>query len=70
MALSHTPTFALHEFAVQRRHDGWHYWPYGHKDRVKGPYSSEFSVCLMIARELRKELLKRNVPLQQTAAAA
>jgi hypothetical protein len=29
--------------------DDWH-----------GPYSSEHSVCLMIARSLRKELMKRD----------
>jgi hypothetical protein len=61
-------TFALREWTVEHRSAGWFYWrTYGEKV-PKGPYTSEFSVCLMIARELRKELLKRN-PAPVDAAA-
>jgi len=36
-------------------------------DTWHGPYSSESSVCLMIARQLKKELLRRdNCPREPT----
>jgi hypothetical protein len=54
-------TYALREWTVEHRPKGWYFWKtYGEKDEVKGPYGSEHSVCLMIARELRKELVKRD----------
>jgi hypothetical protein len=33
---------------------------HGDKHEWRGPYSSEISVTLMIARELRKEITKRH----------
>jgi hypothetical protein len=54
-------TYALAGFTVEKRAKGWHYWrTYGDKDDVKGPYSSTSSVSLMIARELKRELTKRD----------
>ncbi len=54
-------TYSLGTFSVELRAKGWHYWPtYGDKENVKGPYSSIASVTLMIARELKRELTKRD----------
>jgi hypothetical protein len=42
----------------------WYYWKsarYGDKEERKGPYSSLASVTLMIARQLRKEVQRRDV---------
>jgi hypothetical protein len=48
-------------FTVELRSKGWHYWrTYGDKEDIKGPYSSMSSVTLMIARELKRELSKRD----------
>jgi hypothetical protein len=53
--------YALKEFTVEQRARGWFYRPtYGSDTEWKGPYSSEFSIALMIARQLRKEIIKRN----------
>jgi hypothetical protein len=54
-------TYALKEFTVERRVKGWYFWrTYGGKDDLKGPYGSVASVSLMIARELKKEITKRD----------
>ena len=54
-------TYALKEFTVECRVKGWYFWrTYGGKDDIKGPYSSMASITLMIARELRKEIAKRD----------
>jgi hypothetical protein len=61
-------TYALAGFTVERRTKGWHFWrTYGDKGDVKGPYSSTASVSLMIARELKKELTKRDAPYSMEA---
>jgi hypothetical protein len=53
-------TYALKEFTVEQRPKGWYYWrTYGDKHEAKGPYSSMASVTLMIARELKREITKR-----------
>jgi hypothetical protein len=53
--------YALAGFTVELRAKGWHYWPtYGDKADINGPYSSMASVTLMIARELKRELTKRD----------
>jgi hypothetical protein len=54
-------TYALKEFTVEQRTKGWYFWrTYGNKEDTRGPYSSMASVTLMIARELRRELTKRD----------
>lgn len=54
-------TYALREFTVEQRPKGWFYWrTYGEKANAKGPYSSMASVTLMIARELKREIQKRD----------
>jgi hypothetical protein len=55
--------YALANFTVELRQRGWFYWPtYGEKGEPKGPYSSMASVTLMIARELKREITKRDGP--------
>jgi hypothetical protein len=54
-------TYALAEFTVEHRARGWHFWKtYGDKTVIKGPYSSLASVTLMIARQLKREIAKRD----------
>ena len=53
-------TYALREWTVEHRTKGWYFRRTYGDDDWRGPYSSEFSVCLTIARHLRKELLKRD----------
>jgi hypothetical protein len=45
------------------RPTGWYFSKsayHGDKHEWRGPYASEFSVTVMIARELRKEIKKRH----------
>jgi hypothetical protein len=54
-------TYALKEFTVELRPKGWYFWrTYGDKNEAKGPYKNPTSVSLMIARELKREILKRD----------
>jgi len=53
--------YALAEFTVELRPKGWFFWrTYGDKSDARGPYSSIASVTLMIARQLRREIDKRD----------
>ena len=53
--------YQLGTFTVELRAKGWFFWPsYGDKNEAKGPYSSSTSVSLMIARQLGKEIKKRD----------
>jgi hypothetical protein len=55
--------YMLGTFTVEHRPRGWFYWPsYGDKADAKGPYSSIASVTLMIARQLKREIAKRDAP--------
>lgn len=54
-------TYALKEFTVEHRAKGWYFWKtYGDRSDEKGPYRSVASVTLMIARQLSKEITKRD----------
>jgi hypothetical protein len=54
-------TYMLANYTVELRPKGWFYWKsYGDKSDVKGPYSSIASVTLMIARQLKREITKRD----------
>ena len=56
--------YALREWTVELRARGWFYFrTYGEKEE-KGPYRSMASVTLMIARELLREITRRDVPHQ------
>ena len=55
--------YALADYTVERTHRGWYFGRtsrFGDMHAMKGPYSSERSVALMIARELKKEIEKRD----------
>jgi hypothetical protein len=55
--------YALADYTVERTHRGWYFGRtsrFGDMHALKGPYSSERSVALMIARELIKEIAKRD----------
>jgi hypothetical protein len=55
------PIFALANWTVEQRHDGWYYGnTYGQApSQFRGPYTSMASVTLMIAREMTKEIIRR-----------
>ena len=55
--------YALADYTVERTARGWFYGRtsrFGDLHGLKGPYSSERSVALMIARELLNEIVKRD----------
>ena len=57
--------YALADYSVECRADKWYYGRtgrFGDKSEPKGPYGSVISVTLMIARELLKEIKKRDAP--------
>jgi len=57
--------YKLAEFTVERRPKGWYFTKtarFDDKQEWRGPYSSMASVALMIARQLKKEIQKRDAP--------
>jgi hypothetical protein len=52
--------YCLAQFTVEKKASGWFYRRTDYDEPAKGPYASETSVCLMLARALKKELLKRD----------
>lgn len=55
-------TYALTEYSVENRGGKWFFWRtarFGDKENRRGPYGSLASVTLMIARELKRETLRR-----------
>ena len=51
--------YALASWTVEKRARGWYYTRTANrhsKDEWRGPYCSEVSVVMMIARELRREI--------------
>ena len=55
--------YILAEYTVEHRSDGWYFGRtarYGAKEGRKGPYASIASVTLVIARELKREIAKRD----------
>jgi hypothetical protein len=55
--------YALADYTVERTARGWYFRRtsrFGELYGMRGPYSSERSVALMIARELLKEIKKRD----------
>ena len=60
-------TYALADYTVEGRADQWFFWKtarYGDKEERRGPYSSIASVTLMIAREMKREVSKRDAAHQ------
>ena len=55
--------YALTDYTVERTTKGWYFGRtsrFGDMHALKGPYSSERSVALMVARELLNEIVKRD----------
>jgi hypothetical protein len=52
--------YALAGYTVISRPNGWYFKRTDYDDDWRGPYASETSVCLMVARALKKELAKRD----------
>ncbi len=52
--------YALSGFTVQARVSGWYFKRTDYDEDWRGPFSSETSVSLMVARALCKELRKRD----------
>lgn len=55
--------YALSGFTVQYRVQGWYFRRTDHDEPFKGPYSSELSAALMIAKALAKEIKRRDCPI-------
>jgi len=54
--------YSLTDWTVERRADGWYYVQWANRQRKenwRGPYGSEASVAMMIARELSREIAER-----------
>ena len=55
--------YALADYTVERRAKGWYFGRQFHPPKgYAGPYASIASVTLMIARQLRKEVERRDTP--------
>jgi hypothetical protein len=52
--------YALAGYSVECRTKGWFFRRTDTSDDWRGPYGTETSVTLMIARNLKRELLKRD----------
>lgn len=54
--------YQLGTYSVELRARGWYFWNSYTQDKVqaKGPYSSPTSVALMVARQLAKEIVRRD----------
>ena len=55
--------YKLADYTVEWKRDGWYFGRsvrYGDKEEMKGPYGSISSVTLVIARELKREITKRD----------
>ena len=54
--------YALADWTVEKRADGWYFSRSANrhsKGDWRGPYRSEASVAMMIARQLRREITER-----------
>ncbi len=58
--LNRRTVFALASWTAERRPKGWYIRKTDHDGAWRGPYSTVASVSLMIARELAKELARRD----------
>jgi hypothetical protein len=54
--------YALESWTVEHRRRGWFIKRTYAAEDWRGPYGSEISACLMIARHLKRELIRRDAP--------
>jgi hypothetical protein len=52
--------YALASWTVKSNGKGWYVRKTDTSDEWRGPYRTETSACLTIARQLKKELIKRD----------
>ncbi len=52
--------YALSSWTVKSNGKGWFVRKTDSTEEWRGPYRNETSVCLIIARQLKKELIKRD----------
>jgi hypothetical protein len=52
--------YCLAQFTVEKKASGWFFRRTDYDEPWRGPYRSETSVCLMVARALKRELLRRD----------
>jgi hypothetical protein len=57
---NHRRIYVLAQWTVEKKARGWYIRRTNYDDEWKGPYRSEISACLTIARQLKKELTKRD----------
>jgi len=65
MLSSDRRVYMLAEYTVEHRKDGWYFSRsarFGDKGEMRGPYGSVASVTLVIARQLKREIAKRDAP--------
>lgn len=65
MAANARRVYKLAEYTVERRENGWYFGRsahFGDKEERRGPYGSISSVTLVIARQLKREIAKRDAP--------
>lgn len=56
--------YALRGYTVELRARGWYFSDTYAQGEPKGPYSSMASVTLMVARQLLREIVRRDAPHQ------
>jgi hypothetical protein len=62
MPLKDRRRYALADYAVEHRSDGWYFGrQLGPREKYLGPYASVASVTLMIAKHLKKEVERRDI---------
>ncbi len=63
MLASGRRVYMLSEYTVEHKKDGWYFGRsarFGEKEELRGPYSSISSLTLVIARQLKREIAKRD----------
>lgn len=59
--------YALESWTVERKRRGWFIKRTYLAETWRGPYRNEMSACLMIARHLRREIVRRDAPPAELA---
>ncbi len=54
--------YALDNWTVEKKRHGWFIKRTYSADNWRGPYRTEMSACLMIARQMCRELKRRDAP--------
>ena len=57
--------YKLAEYTVECKKDGWYFGRsacFGDKEEMRGPYKTISSVTLVIARQMKREIAKRDAP--------